>query len=346
VTCGGGTSTRTRNIARPANNCGKPAEGLDRELRFCNVDIDCTASVDCEFRDWSDWSECSTSCEGVKRRSRQVQKYGRGNGQWCLGAGKQTSPCNPGPNEELPEGCTVQVPQDCKISEWSAWSDCSAECGGGQKFRDREILFEPMSGGKPCNETLEVISECNRRSCSGQPVDCKLGDWQAWGACTKCGGMKRRFRHIEQHPRNGGESCKEDALQEVGVCHHACHGKEQYCTWESWGPWSKCSAKCGNAFRKRKRVLVTSEKPSVDPPAYVQEYDNASLLKLSQLRERSQHLQESHLRELVMSFTCGGLSLVVAFSALRLLRHSRDHTRTGWQRAPAFEESAQEPLQN
>lgn len=329
------------------NHCGKPAEGLDREARFCKVDVLCTASKDCEFRDWSDWSECSATCEGVKRRSRQVETYGSGKGKYCIGAGKQTSPCNPGPHGKLPEGCRVQKPQDCRISEWSAWSDCSAECGGGQKFRDREILFMPMNAGKPCNETLEVIEECNRHGCGGKAIDCKLGDWDEWGACSKCGGIKRRFRQIEDHPSGGGESCKEDALQDAGVCLSDCsHGKKKYCTWEAWGAWGECSANCGSAYRKRKRVLGTSDKPGADPPAYLQDYDNASLSRVSQLHQRSQRLDEIHLKELGLSFTCGGLSLVVAFGALRLLRHSRDHSATGWQRAPAFDEAAHEPLHN
>jgi hypothetical protein len=202
-----------------------------------------------------------------------------------------------------------------------------------------------MANGKPCNETLEVIEECNRHSCGGKPVDCKLTDWHEWGACSKCGGIKKRFRHIKEHPSGGGDSCKEDALQEVGVCDSNCHAKKQYCAWEPWGPWGECSAKCGSAYRKRKRLLETSDHPGVEP-AYLQEFENASISRVAQLHQRAQHLEETHLKELGLSFACGGLSLVVAFGALRLLRHSRDHAVAGWQRAPAFDEAeaSRQPL--
>lgn len=36
--------------------------------------------------------------------------------------------------------CVNENSFDCVLSEWSAWSDCGAICGGGQQFRTRDIL--------------------------------------------------------------------------------------------------------------------------------------------------------------------------------------------------------------
>lgn len=41
-------------------------------------------------------------------------------------------------------------PADCVFSDWSAWSTCDKECGGGQRIRTRTILENLVNGGKAC----------------------------------------------------------------------------------------------------------------------------------------------------------------------------------------------------
>merc|ERR1711953_560563 len=102
----------------------------------------------------------------------------------------------------------------------------------------------PSGGGKPCPRTLEVVLQCNVKECEGpEPIDCKVGEWSEWGGCYKCGGLRKRFRHILRYPKNGGEQCPDIATEEVGACGRQCHEKE-YCTWQDWGEWSECPAKC------------------------------------------------------------------------------------------------------
>ena len=36
---------------------------------------------------------------------------------------------------------------DCKVGEWSDWSDCSTNCGQGTSKRTRDILHPPANGG-------------------------------------------------------------------------------------------------------------------------------------------------------------------------------------------------------
>lgn len=56
--------------------------------------------------------------------------------------------------------------QNCKVSSWSAWSDCTEPvCGGGTTFRTREILKKAKYGGKKCPSNLHEEEACNQTKC-------------------------------------------------------------------------------------------------------------------------------------------------------------------------------------
>jgi len=317
ASCGGGTKFRKRQVHRMANHCGKPPEGLDTETRFCNVNVNCEPAEDCEFSAWSRWSACSATCEGITRRSRRIVKTGRGDGAWCRGALKQTAPCNPRNAKDMPSACKpTRPPLPCKVSEWTTWSSCSASCAGGSSTRERTIIQEPSGGGLGCDSSLAEVRQCNRRPCKEKhrPVDCTIGDWQDWGACGKCGGSRKRFRHILQFPAHGGNDCVPTDIQETGTCQSHCAHVE-YCSWVTWGPWSVCSAKCGNATRKRTRTLQTfSSADGHPPPKALAEI----MQKYSALQASTESLQTSHLQEMILAFACGGMSLLAALGVYRL----------------------------
>ncbi|MGE0453213.1 MAG: thrombospondin type-1 domain-containing protein [Vicinamibacteria bacterium] len=109
--------------------------------------------VDCQVSAWGDWSACSTSCgAGVRSRSRSVLVPASGGGAACPSL-IETAACSNGP-----------CPVDCQLSEWSAWSACSASCGGGVQSRTRPILVPPSNGGLACGPTLETQA-CNTQAC-------------------------------------------------------------------------------------------------------------------------------------------------------------------------------------
>lgn len=43
-----------------------------------------------------------------------------------------------------------------------------------------------------------------------------------WGACLKCSGERKRFRHILVYPAQGGRECAPADVEEVGSCPNPC----------------------------------------------------------------------------------------------------------------------------
>jgi hypothetical protein len=63
-------------------------------------------------------------------------------------------------------------PVDCVVSDWTDWSQCSAECGGGTRTRARSIEVDPLRGGQACPD-LEETEACNTQECPPVcPNDC------------------------------------------------------------------------------------------------------------------------------------------------------------------------------
>merc|ERR1719399_1113021 len=81
---------------------------------------------DCEVSKW-DPEECTKVCAGGEQKlTRSVLTHPNG-GTKCLPLAARRS-CNNKP-----------CPVDCKVAQWSGWSKCSAECGGGVQQRVREV---------------------------------------------------------------------------------------------------------------------------------------------------------------------------------------------------------------
>jgi len=308
-------------MAISANECGQPATGADRETGFCNTGVGCEKAVDCDFGTWSQWSDCSMTCDGVKRRSRRIDRYGVGDGAFCVGSLKETSPCNPSPNEGPPQGCGESPAVDCLLESWSEWTMCTATCGGGEHLRTRQIVRLPSGGGKPCDGGLSVAHECNRQPCVGpKPVDCMLSAWQEWGACSKCGGQRKRFKNVIRYTANGGRDCPQAEVEQVVRCPRTCL-HTLYCTWASWSSWGECSSKCGVGRRGRRREVMATSSEMVEPPRAVHEI----MAQYEQLQLQTQAMERNHLQELAFAFTCGCFSLLTGMGVWRIFsRQYRD----------------------
>jgi len=108
-----------------------------------------TAPVNCKVDSWLPWSDCTVTCgNGTKTTTRKVLEKPQHGGEPC-------------PPLEVAESCnTQQCPVDCKVEDWSAWSDCSATCGGGVKTKRRGVIQQPESGGDIC-PPLEEAEACD-----------------------------------------------------------------------------------------------------------------------------------------------------------------------------------------
>jgi Spondin-like TSP1 domain/Thrombospondin type 1 domain len=251
--CGPGTQVRSRRVLTPAAHGAEECPTDVQETRACEVK---PCAVDCKVSPWTDWSTCSQPCgPGIQTRARSVDIDAMHGGAVCPAPMAESRPCNERP-----------CPVDCKVSEWSAWSACSAACGGGTQTRSRTVETDTAHGGDACPELTES-RVCNSNPC---PVDCKVGAWSEWSACSKeCGpGEQTRTRIIDTASAHGGLECP--ALSEKRECQNKpC---PVHCTVSEWTDWSACSKTCGPGTQTRTRTVTTQPQHDGDAcPALVED---------------------------------------------------------------------------
>ena len=139
---------------------GASCDGSDTKIEACNQQ---ECPVDCQWSSWTQWSDCSKSCDlGSMSRSRSrivTEDFG---GLPCQGVALQEAECNR-------EGCAV----DCEWGPWSRWTACSAHCDDGITKRFRDVLVTAKNDGLPCIGEDEEQAVCHESFC---PRDCEWDD--------------------------------------------------------------------------------------------------------------------------------------------------------------------------
>lgn len=255
-----GFRKRTRPVLIPPSEYGVQCPSIN-EVQPCQ-------NPQCYIWDYDQWGSCmlddpSEKC-GTGQRNRQV---------YCTTHEKEVvhnSLCSKlKPAESEP--CSVPCPEDCVVSGWSEWSECSMGCSInfdiGVRYRNRTVIGPPGPTGHPCplNDDMVQFENCNTHGCYGY-------SWLVlpWTDCNgTCGrGVQTRevwcMRGNDQHVED--ENCMELKKPVTARdCFKDCESK--ICVLSDWSDWSECPQdSCINEHtdltkfkRQRNRVILGGE---------------------------------------------------------------------------------------
>ncbi|ALC44181.1 Sema-5c [Drosophila busckii] len=231
------------------------------------------------WTEWSAWSPCSQSCGiAVKTRRRTCgnPKPAHG-GRICLGPEHAEMYCS-----HLPP-CPVAKPAavDGAWGPWGEWSECSAQCGGGFRFRRRECDDpKPLNGGLECTGCPLDYEDCNMQSCVEVR---KLSGWTPW-LTANAGNASEA--HVEKRYRYACRATSADvssvrislAKEETRNCRQdgSCqrHNEHEPST-DSDAEWTPCSVSCGGGTQQRQRGRSTQSRACNLQACPTEEQDNS-----------------------------------------------------------------------
>jgi hypothetical protein len=220
--CGGGHQHRTRIVISYAENGGAPCPILS-DMRHCNTEH---CVEECQVSEWTDFGECSTSCGGgLMWRKRTLIKHGK---HFACPALEEQRACQTDP-----------CPQDCVMTMWSSYDDCTVSCGVGQWTRTRSMDQPSLHGGVPCpHDTTQTVA-CDNGPC---PVDCDVSDWGVFSDCSRSCDRGTHFRIRRIVKKGDGASVVCPSLSQVRECNvFSCPVD---CVLHDWKEWSTCSKSC------------------------------------------------------------------------------------------------------
>ena len=160
--------------------------------------------------------------------------------------------------------CGYSCDIDGGWSEYGDWSECSAECGGGESTRTRACNNPaPVGEGADCEGEAEETKSCNTHECV---VDGEFGNWTDWTECSEeCGrGLQNRTRECNNPaPSGGGRYCDGYKIETRLCQNEPCQLNPDTIPSGSLykvGNWTKCNmySACGQA-NKYRIIEITEE---------------------------------------------------------------------------------------
>uniref|UniRef100_A0A674ML26 Thrombospondin type-1 domain-containing protein 7A n=1 Tax=Takifugu rubripes TaxID=31033 RepID=A0A674ML26_TAKRU len=274
----GGSRSRKRSLT-----------GRSKKKDHClNVELEQTETCPCDevlSQPYGNWSACilpDPSAAGALKgwtSQREIKECGQGvryRAVACVDQrGRLVDPTLCTDTGYMVEVCHIPCPLDCKLSDWSTWSGCSASCGSGLQMRSKWLREKAFNGGRPCprldlkNQVYEAVP-CHS--------DCSQYEWrvESWSICTinavddlpACGEgvQSRKIRSVSQ-PAGGVDVSlcdQEEMPSRAQVCFLAC---PKDCVTSAWGPWSSCPLPCNyQTSRNRTRQILRPPASPQDPP--------------------------------------------------------------------------------
>ncbi|XP_064167589.1 thrombospondin type-1 domain-containing protein 7B isoform X1 [Anguilla rostrata] len=286
--CGGWRSRRRSLTGR-----SKKREKCHRAELYPLVETEACPCAEFLSRPYGNWSDCVLP-EGRPhgpphgwRARRDARECGRGLRYRALACvdrgGRLVDPTLCTGTGYVEEVCHIPCPLDCRLSDWSAWSPCSASCGGGLKVRSKWLREKPFNGGRPCpkldlkNQVSEAVlcySECSQYAWATEPWSvCAINAVDKLPDCGE-GVQSRKVRCVRVNGEGHGDSVEDDLCDpeempfRAQTCFLPCPDD---CVMSQWGPWSACPLPCDQSTaRKRQRRMLRSPKPGKTCPEDVQ----------------------------------------------------------------------------
>ena len=224
VECGVGFRYRRRKCY--GSDC---LSGCDRQYEECEGSKKCSDKL--VVTDWTPWMKTNASAGSSWYEKRFRFSYVAPVALNQVGEVSDEQRYCTGPNQ-----CSVMQVRGQDSSsptgeDWSEWSKCTRECGGGYQVRIRD--------GR-----TTVERACNTHSCQGS-----WSCWSEWSTTCESDGKKRRSRECRQpgYPEGSqGITCEGGSSYEEMDCDG----------WGAWGEWSVCE-KPDEGTQTRYRACLT-----------------------------------------------------------------------------------------